>query len=57
MKLTFDDRSYVECKKSDTPGKILLIISAADHMEPGKKTTNAVEITIDEFNQLIGDVL
>jgi hypothetical protein len=56
MKIVFDDKSYVECVKSDNPGKIVLTISAKDHSDPLKKTTNAVEITTDEFKQLISDV-
>ena len=56
MRITFDDKSYVECRKSDTPDKILLIISAADGTNKNKKITNAVEITKEEFNKLIGDV-
>jgi hypothetical protein len=56
MRITFDDKSYIECRKSDTPDKILLIVSARDQENPRKKTTNAVELTADEFKQLISDV-
>jgi nitrate reductase NapAB chaperone NapD len=56
MKIVFADKSYIECNKSDNPGKIVVIISAKDHTDPLKKTTNAVEITTDEFKQLISDV-
>lgn len=56
MKITFDDKSYIECRKSDNPGKIIVIISAKDHDNPLKKITNAVEITIAEFKQLVSDV-
>lgn len=56
MKIQFDDKSFVECRKSDNPGKIMIIISAKDHDNPLKKITNAVEITAAEFKLLISDV-
>lgn len=56
MKITFDDKSYIEVRKSDNPDKIIIIISAKDHDNPLKKITNAVEITITEFKKLISDV-
>jgi len=56
MKITFEDKSYIECRKSDTPGKVIMIISASDQNSKNKRTTNAVEITIDEFKKLISDV-
>lgn len=57
MKITFEDKSYIECLKSDNPGKIIVTISAKDHSDPLKKITNAVEITVEEFKKLISDVL
>ncbi len=57
MKITFEDKSYIECRKSDDPGKIIVTISARDHSDPLKKITNAVEITTEEFKKLISDVL
>lgn len=56
MKITFDDKSYIECHKSDNPGKIIFTISAKDGTDPLKKITNAVEITNEEFKKLISDV-
>jgi hypothetical protein len=55
MRITFDDKSFIECRKSDTPDHVTIIISAKDHDNPRKKTTNAVEITIAEFQQLTKD--
>ena len=57
MKIVFDDRSYIECQKSAQPGKIMVIISAKDATDPLKKITNAVELTAEEFKQLISDVV
>lgn len=56
MKITFEDKSYIECIKSDNPGKVIITISAKDHTDPLKKITNAVEITSEEFKRLISDV-
>lgn len=57
MKITFDDKSYVDCGKSAEPGKVIITISAKDRTDPLKKITNAVEITTEEFKKLISDVL
>lgn len=56
MKISFDDKSYVECRQSDTPGKILLIISAKSQDNNLKKITNAVELEIHQFKSLISDL-
>ncbi len=56
MKIQFEDKSYIECKKSDTPGKITVMISAKDHQNPLVKITNTVELTPEEFKRLISDV-
>lgn len=56
MKISFEDKSYLEIKKSDNPGKILVIISAKDKSDSLKKVINAVEISTEEFKQLISDV-
>jgi hypothetical protein len=56
MKITFEDKSHIECVKSDHPGKIIISISAKDHTDPLRKITNAVEITTEEFKKLISEV-
>jgi nitrate reductase NapAB chaperone NapD len=56
MKITFEDKSYIDCYKSNEPGKIVVVISAKDSNDPLKKITNAVELTADEFKKLISDV-
>jgi hypothetical protein len=56
MKIEFPDKSFIECSKSDNPGKVVITISAKDHESPLKKITNAVEITFEEFKKLISDV-
>ena len=56
MKIQFEDKSFIECRKSDTPGKIIIIISAKDQTNSLKKITNAVEISTEEFAKLISDL-
>lgn len=56
MKIIFNDKSFVECKKSDNSGKVIIIISAKDQTNPLKKITNAVEISVEEFRTLISDI-
>jgi hypothetical protein len=56
MRIQFEDKSFIECRKSDTPGKIILIISAKDNDNARKKITNAVEVTLEEFQKLISDI-
>lgn len=54
MKIQFQDGSYVDCQKSN--GKIILLISAKDYDNPLKKINNSVELTTEQFQQLISDV-
>lgn len=55
MKIQFPDKSYVEVKKSSD--KFVILISAKDHNNSLKKITNIVELTEEEFKQLISDVI
>lgn len=57
MKVQFEDNSFVEIKKSDNPGKLLVIISAKDHINSLKKITNVAEITVEQFKELISDII
>ena len=56
MKISFEDKSFVECHKSDNPGKIIITISARDQSDHLKKISNSVELSIEEFQKLISDV-
>jgi hypothetical protein len=56
MKIQFDDKSYIECRKGDD-NKIIIIISARDSSDKLKKITNAVELTQEEFKKLITDAV
>lgn len=55
MKIQFDDKSYIDCRKSEDD-KIVIIVSAKDYDNPLKKITNSVELSIEDFKKLISDV-
>lgn len=57
MRITFEDKSYVEFKKSENQGQVILIISAKDQTNPLKKISNAVEISVEELKELMNGVL
>lgn len=52
MKITFEDKSYVEVRKSDEAGKVLVIIGARDVNNPLKNIVNCVELTKEDFEKL-----
>lgn len=52
-KIVFDDKSYIQAKKNDNE-KIIIVISAKD--QSNKKITNAVEISEEQFKELISDI-
>ena len=56
MKIDFDDKSFLEIVKSPNPGKILISIQAKDYENPLKKITNSVEITEEQFKQIVNGV-
>lgn len=56
-KLNFEDKSYLEIKKSAETGDIIIIVSAKDGTNPLKKITNAVEISEKDFRFLISDIV
>lgn len=57
MKITFEDKSSIECYKSNSPGKVVIAITAKDHINPLKKICNSCELTVEEFKQLSDEVL
>jgi hypothetical protein len=54
MKIDFEDKSYIEIKMNDN--KVVVIISAKDNANVNRKIMNAVEITLEQFKSLIGDI-
>lgn len=55
MKIQFEDRSFIDCKKNDQ-GNIVIIISAKDQINHLKKINNSIELSLEEFKKLISDV-
>jgi hypothetical protein len=55
MKITFEDKSYIEIIKSTTPNKLMLTVAAKDGKETLIATT--VELTTEQFAQLTKSVL
>lgn len=53
MKQVFDDKSYVEVKKSATTDKIIITIAALDPQSKRVSIINSVELTQEQFDQLI----
>ena len=57
-KIMFDDKSYIEVSKPIADdSKIILTIVAKDQANPLKRVVNTVEITTEQFKQLVADVL
>lgn len=54
MKIQFEDKSYINCEKNNE--KIIITVAAKDYANPLKKITNSVELTLEEFRELISDV-
>lgn len=55
-KIIFEDKSFIECKKSDTSDKIIILIQAKDQNNNLKKITNMVELSFEEFKNLISEM-
>lgn len=55
MKIQFEDKSYIDCRKTDS-GKIVIIISAKDPDSSQKKIINSVELDDIQYKQLISDI-
>ena len=55
MKITFDDKSCLEIKKSNEGG-IIIFIQAKDATNSLKKITNSVEISLEQWKSLITDI-
>ncbi len=56
MKINFDDTSYIEISKSPTD-KIQVVLSARDGKNPYNNIINSAEISLDQFLQIIREIL
>ena len=53
MKITFEDKSFAEIKRSITNDKIILTIGALDGQSKRVSIINSVELTQEQFDDLI----
>jgi len=51
MKISFDDKSYIEVKMSND--KILISISGKDYKTPNTFIANSAEISIEDLKKLL----
>jgi hypothetical protein len=56
MKIIFNDKSYIEVKKSNEPDKVVVLISSRDIKNPRIATINSCEITMEEFERLVSEI-
>lgn len=56
MKITFEDRSYLEILKSTNPGKLLIVVAATSFEDSNNFIVNSVEITEKDLIKLIKSV-
>lgn len=56
MKINFDDTSYIQISRSHTD-KIQIVLSAKDNKNPYNSIINSAEISLDQFLQIISEVL
>lgn len=53
MKLTFEDKSYIEISKSNTPNKIFITIAAVSSEDSRKLIVNSIELTEEQLLTLV----
>ncbi len=57
MRITFEDKSYIEIERSKSSSKIIISISAKDYDNPNTTIINSVEINDKEFKELINTII
>jgi hypothetical protein len=57
MKQSFTDGSCIEIKKFAETDKVVILISSRDAENPRVKITNSCEITMQEFKNLVSDIV
>ncbi len=55
-KIAFDDRSYIEISKSDTPNKVFITIAAKSTTNSNELLANCVELTNEQLLTLVHSV-
>lgn len=52
MKITFEDKSFLEIVQSNDPDLIIISVGAKDYQNNRKLIVNSIEITKDQFQEL-----
>jgi hypothetical protein len=55
MRIDYKDKSYIEIRLGN-PGKIAIILGAQSKDNPLKYITNACEVSLQDFSNLVGDI-
>lgn len=55
-KIVFDDKSYIEISKSDTPNKVFITIAAKSADDSHKLIANCVELTNEQLLSLVRSI-
>jgi hypothetical protein len=55
MKIEFDGSNFIECAMVGED-KVAVILSARDGQAKNKSIINSVEVTLEEFRQLVSDI-
>jgi hypothetical protein len=53
MKITFEDKSYIQVSKSSNPNKIFITVAAKSAEDSHKLIANSVELTMEELVTLV----
>lgn len=56
MKITFEDKSYIEVSKSTNPNKVFITVAAKSAEDQHKLIANCVELTEEQLVTLMRSV-
>jgi hypothetical protein len=56
MKISFEDKSYIEVTKSPTPNKVFITIAAKSAEDQNKLIVNCVELTEEQLVTLMRSI-
>lgn len=57
MRIDFEDRSYIETRLSNSPGKIFVIIGSRQEDNKYELVVNSAEITFEQVGMLFSKIL
>lgn len=56
MKISFDDKSYIEISKSATPDKVFITVAAKSVTNANQLIANCIELTTEQLLTLLHSV-